>query len=233
LEAIILAGGFGTRLQKVVNDLPKSMAMVNDKPFLEYLLNFLTGQGIEKVILSVGYKREMIQDHFHNRYKNIGIAYAVEDEPLGTGGGILNAMEQVDGESVFTMNGDSMFRIDLNAMLLLHSNAGADLTMALRYLEDTSRFGTVRIDDDKRVTGFFEKDPDSEPGYINGGIYLINKKFMTTSGFGKKFSIEKDYFEKRYMESKIYGYPAKGYFLDIGIPEDYMTAQDDFKRFDD
>ncbi len=233
MEAIILAGGFGTRLQKVVNDQPKSMALVNDKPFLEYLLNFLTGQGISKVILSVGYKRESIQDHFKERYKQLTISYAIEDEPLGTGGGILNAMDQVEGELVFALNGDSMFRIYLKAMLDLHNKTAADLTIALRFLEDTSRFGTVRIDPSKRVTGFYEKSPDSDPGYINGGIYLINKKFLLSSSFGKIFSIEKDCFERCYKESGIYGYPAKGYFLDIGIPEDYMTAQDEFKKFDD
>ncbi|MCX6246985.1 MAG: nucleotidyltransferase family protein [Bacteroidetes bacterium] len=233
MEAIVLAGGFGTRLQKVVNDLPKSMALINDKPFLEYLLNFLTGQGIQKVILSVGYKREMIREHFKDHFKHLAISYAIEEEPLGTGGGILNAMEQVEGDSVFAMNGDSMFRIDLPAMKHLHESSAADLTMALRYLEDTSRFGTVQIDEEKRVTGFFEKDPDSEPGYINGGIYLINKKFLDSDVFGKKFSIEKDCFETCYKDSRIVGYPAKGYFLDIGIPEDYMTAQDDFKKFDD
>ena len=209
------------------------MALINDKPFLEYLLNFLTGQGIQKIILSVGYKREMIQDYFKVRYKQVTISYAIEEEPLGTGGGILNALEQVEGDSVFALNGDSMFRIDLQAMQHLHQKTGADLTMALRYLDDTSRYGTVRIDNEKRVTGFFEKNQDSEPGYINGGIYLINKNFMVSSSFGKKFSIEKDCFEKCYNNSKIFGYPARGYFLDIGIPEDYMKAQDEFKRFDD
>jgi D-glycero-alpha-D-manno-heptose 1-phosphate guanylyltransferase len=233
LEAIILAGGFGTRLQKMVNDMPKSMALVNDKPFLEYLLNFLTGQGIQKVILSVGYKREMIQEYFKDHYKQLAISYAIEEEPLGTGGGILNGLEQAEGESAFAMNGDSMFRIDLQAMQHLHQKTGADLTMALRYLDDTSRFGTVQIDTEKRVTGFFEKNLKSDPGYINGGIYLINKNFLMVSSFGKKFSIEKDCFEKCFNESGIYGYPAKGYFIDIGIPEDYMTAQDEFKRFDD
>jgi len=233
LEAIILAGGFGTRLQRVVNDQPKSMALINDKPFLEYLLNFLTGQGVNKVVLSVGYKRELIQNYFKDRYRHLPIFYAIEDEPLGTGGGILNSMEQVEGDIVFAMNGDSMFRIDLHAMQHLHIKTGADLTIALRFLEDTSRFGTVQIDQTMRVTGFYEKKQDSDPGYINGGIYLINKKFLLSSSFGKKFSIEKDCFEKCYKEAGIYGYPAKGYFLDIGIPEDYMTAQDEFKKFDD
>jgi D-glycero-alpha-D-manno-heptose 1-phosphate guanylyltransferase len=233
LEAIILAGGLGTRLQKVVSDLPKSMALVNDKPFLEYLLNFLTGQGIEKVILSVGYKRDLIQSYFKDHYRHLHISYAVEEEPLGTGGGILNAMGQIEGDYAFAMNGDSMFRIDMQAMLHHHQKTGSDLTMALRYLDDTSRFGTVRFNAENRVTGFHEKDQLSEPGYINGGVYLINKDFLESSFFGKNFSLEKDCFEKCYKVSGIYGYPAKGYFLDIGVPEDYMTAQDEFKRFDD
>lgn len=233
MEAIILAGGFGTRLQKVVSDKPKSMAPVNDKPFLEYLLNFLTGQDIQRVILSVGHKHEMIEEHFKDRYKHIVISYAIEDEPLGTGGGIVNALQQVEGEMAFAMNGDSMFRIDLQAMLNHHLKNEADLTMALRFLDDTSRFGTVKIDSTRRVTGFVEKKQDSGEGYINGGIYLINKRFLTSSTFGKKFSIEKDCFEKCYKNSGLYGFPAKGYFLDIGVPEDYMTAQDEFKRFED
>jgi D-glycero-alpha-D-manno-heptose 1-phosphate guanylyltransferase len=233
LEAIILAGGLGTRLQKVVNDQPKSMALINDKPFLEYLLNYLTGQEIHKVILSVGYKREMIQDYFKDRYRHLPISYAIEEEPLGTGGGILNALEQVEGDFSFVLNGDSMFRVDMNAMLNLHLKTTADLTMALRYLEDTSRFGTVKIDLEKKVTGFHEKKQDACPGYINGGVYLINKNFLLSGSFGKKFSIEKDCFEKCYNKAGIYGYPSRGYFLDIGIPEDYMTAQDEFKRFED
>jgi D-glycero-alpha-D-manno-heptose 1-phosphate guanylyltransferase len=233
LEAIILAGGLGTRLLKVVNDKPKSMALVNDKPFLEYLLNYLTGQEIQKVILSVGYKREMIQDYFKDRYKHLFLSYAIEEEPLGTGGGIVNALEQVEGEYAFVLNGDSMFRVDMNAMLNLHRKTNADLTMALRFLDDTSRFGTVKIDAGGKVTGFHEKKQDGCAGYINGGVYLINKSFRLSGSFGKKFSIEKDCFEKCYKVAGIYGYQSKGYFLDIGVPEDYMTAQDEFRRFED
>ena len=233
MEAIILAGGYGTRLQKVISDVPKSMALINGKSFLEYLLNYLTGQGILKIILSVGYKRELIQDHFKDRFRHLAIAYAIEEEPLGTGGGIRNALEQVEGDSVFVLNGDSMFRIDLNAMQHHYQNSAADVTIALRYLEETSRFGTVKINQEKRVTGFFEKNIDSEAGYINGGIYCIRKDFLLGYPLGKSFSIEKDCFEKSYADSKIFGYPARGYFIDIGIPEDYMTAQDEFKRFED
>jgi D-glycero-alpha-D-manno-heptose 1-phosphate guanylyltransferase len=233
VEAIILAGGFGTRLQKVVSDVPKSMAMVNDKPFLEYLLNYLTGQGIDRVILSVGYKQDVIRNRFKDHYKHIAIEYAVEESPLGTGGGILNAMHWIKGESVFAMNGDSMFRFDFVAMMNHHLKNRADLTMALRFLDDTSRFGTVKIDEGNQVTGFFEKDKLCNPGYINGGVYIIDKAFYTSLELGTAFSIEKDCFEKQYQKARIFGFPAKGYFLDIGIPDDYMIAQDDFKRFDD
>ena len=233
MEAIILAGGFGTRLKTLVNDVPKSMALVNGKPFLEYILNFLSGQGIQKVILSVGYMNDAIQSQLKNHYKNILISYAIEEEPLGTGGGILNALKIVEGTRAVVLNGDSMFRIDLNALHNLHETNKADITLALRYLEDTSRYGSVKIDQTKQITGFTEKGTEASPGYINGGIYLINKEFFNAHKFPEKFSIEKDCFEKLFSRSRMFGYPARGYFLDIGIPEDYMRAQDEFKQFED
>jgi D-glycero-alpha-D-manno-heptose 1-phosphate guanylyltransferase len=233
LEAIILAGGLGTRLKGVVDDLPKSMASVNGHPFLEYLLNYLLGQGIHRIILSVGYKKDMIQAYFKDHYKGMTITYAIEEEPLGTGGGITNAFRQVEDKLAFTLNGDSLFRIDFTAMLRAHTASGADLTLALRYLEDTGRYGTVKINNEKRITGFMEKDPESGDGYINGGVYLINKEFFEKSKFPEKFSMEKDCFEKCFEQTRIYSYISKGYFLDIGIPEDYQKAQDDFREFED
>jgi len=233
MEAIILAGGFGRRLKNLVNDVPKSMASVNGKPFLEYLLNFLSGQGIQKAILSVGYMNTTIQSHFKNYYKSILITYAIEEEPLGTGGGMLNALKNVEGSRAVVLNGDSMFRIDLHALQNLHEVNNADITLALRYLEDTSRYGSVHIDQAKQIVGFTEKQPDSGPGYINGGIYLINKEFFVANQFPEKFSVEIDCFEKHYSRSRMFGYPARGYFLDIGIPEDYMRSQDEFKQFED
>lgn len=233
MEAIILAGGFGTRLKNVVTDVPKSMATVNGKPFLEYLLNFLSGQGIDRVVLSVGYLNDSIRNHFKDSFKNIGITYAIEEEPLGTGGGMLNALSRIEGDQAVVLNGDSMFRVDLHALQNLHSSKNADITLALRYLEDTGRFGSVKINDEKQITGFSEKQPGAETGYINGGIYLINKDFFTINKFPPTFSIEKDCFEKYFSTSKMFGYPSRGYFLDIGIPEDYMKAQDEFKQFED
>ena len=233
MEAIILAGGFGTRLQQVVSELPKSLAQVNNRPFIEYLLNYLRGQGITKFILSVGYKKEDIQSHLHDQFKNIPVEYAVEEEPLGTGGGIKNALKMVEGKSAFVLNGDSMFRLGLSALSQLHTDANADITLALRYLEDTERFGSVKIDDQKRISGFSEKGIESGPGYINGGIYLINKSYLLSQDFPEKFSIEIDCFEKYFMKSRFYGFPSRGYFLDIGIPEDFYRAQYEFRQFED
>ncbi|MCX6250979.1 MAG: nucleotidyltransferase family protein [Bacteroidetes bacterium] len=233
MEAIILAGGFGTRLKSVVDDIPKSMALVNGHPFLEYLLNYLTGQGIHKVIFSVGYKNEQIRDYFKDHYKGMQICYAIEDEPLGTGGGIKNAFMQVDGDLAYTMNGDSLFRLDFSAMHKLHTTSVADITIALRYFTETDRYGTVKIDDNRKITGFIEKIEGLGGGYINGGVYLINRSFFEKQDFPQKFSIEKDCFEKFCKEARIFGYLSRGYFLDIGIPEDYQKAQDDFKRFED
>jgi D-glycero-alpha-D-manno-heptose 1-phosphate guanylyltransferase len=233
LEAIILAGGFGTRLQQVVSDLPKSMAQVNGRPFIEYLLNYLRGQGVTRFILSVGYKKESIEAHLGNNFKNIPIDYAVEKEPLGTGGGIKNALKIVEGNSAFVLNGDSMFRLDMKALGLLHTDAKSDITIALRFLEDTERYGSVKINDDKRITGFSEKGSESGPGYINGGVYLVNKSYLFTQEFPEKFSIEKDCFESCFLKSRFFGFPSRGYFLDIGIPEDFYKAQHEFRPFED
>ena len=230
-EAIILAGGKGTRLKEVVSDVPKVMAPVNGRPFLEYVLDYLENYVIEHVILSVGYKREVIRDHFGDQYKSIKIDYAVEEEPLGTGGGILNAFDLVEENKSFVLNGDTMFRINLVKQFDFHQARMSDFTVVLRQVDNVERYGSVEIDDGKRIIGFNEKGEKTGPGLINGGVYLINKKFFNTHSFPKKFSLEKDCLEKLVGTHPFYGSICKQYFLDIGIPEDYQKAQDDFTRF--
>lgn len=233
MEAIILAGGFGTRLQPVIGDIPKVMALINGRPFLEFLLNYLAGQNINKVILSVGYKNEAIQSYFGDRYKQLTIVYSMEEEPLGTGGGLRLAFQHVEGPLALAMNGDSMFRIDINSLYQFHLSKHADITLALKRFDDPCRYGSVVIDIDNRISGFFEKGEMQKSGLINGGIYLINKDFFMRDSFPAKFSLEKDFFEKQFKQSKIFGFPASGYFLDIGIPDDYYRAQDEFRKFED
>lgn len=233
MEAIILAGGFGTRLQKVVSDVPKSMALINGRPFLEYLLDYLIGQGIQRVVLSVGYKREIISSHFGNRYRSLEIDYAVEEEPMGTGGGIRFSFWRIKGNRAVVMNGDSIFRMDIQALLTAHIAKKADASLALRKLSNTGRYGRVTLNRQRRITGFEEKNENAGPGLINAGVYVLEKAFLMEPHFRGKFSIEKDCFEKYFNISRMFGFPAEAYFLDIGIPEDYNKAQHEFAGFKD
>ncbi|MDD5570233.1 MAG: nucleotidyltransferase family protein [Bacteroidales bacterium] len=230
MEAIILAGGFGTRLKKIVCDIPKPMASVNSKPFLEYLFDYLIHYKIKNVILSVGYKHEIIKKYFGNKYKNIEIKYATEKEALGTGGGIKFAMKYAKSNEVLILNGDSFFNINLKDFLSFHKKNKSGLTITLKFLKNVSRYGTVNIDKQNRIFGFLEKRTKTKSGYINGGIYLINKNIFKNTGLSGKFSFEKDYLEKYCHKRKIYGFVSKDYFLDIGIPEDYEKAQTEFKK---
>jgi D-glycero-alpha-D-manno-heptose 1-phosphate guanylyltransferase len=231
-EAIVLAGGLGTRLRNVVSEVPKSMALVNGRPFLEYLFDFMILKGINSVILSTGYKSSAIKSHFKDHYRTLALTYAVEDEPLGTGGGIKNAFHKVRGEEAFVFNGDSLFIIDLFSMAQAHKKENASVTLGLRHLGETGRYGTVTIDSFHRIRGFQEKKENPGAGYINAGVYILNKAFITGTLFREKFSIEKDCFEKYYREFLMLGYPAEGYFLDIGIPEDFKRAQDEFGKLE-
>lgn len=231
-EAIILAGGFGTRLQTVVADKPKPMALVNDKPFLHYIFDYLKHYQIKKVILSVGYKAEIIQDYFKFRYNGIQIDYAYEKEPLGTGGGIRLAMEKCKEKEIFVLNGDSFFDLDLNAFYHFHNNHHADVTLAVRSIENTARYGTIELNGDHCIRSFKEKDGQPKPGFISAGIYVLDHDlYIQHTPAHKNFSIEKNFFEPHVEKFNLYGYVAKGYFIDIGIPEDYARAQREFKEF--
>jgi len=228
-EAIILAGGLGTRLRKVVKDIPKPMADVNGKPFLEYLLAYLVKQGIKKIILSVGYKHEVIKTYFGNSFLGMEIVYSVETEPLGTGGGIRKSLSFVNSEDVFVLNGDTLFNIDLKKFSLFHKEKNSVLSVALRPMKEFDRYGAVELDNNRRIIGFKEKRY-YEFGLINGGIYLLNKDFFATFGLKKSFSFEKDFLERYYNSYTFYGLEFEDYFIDIGIPEDYEKFKKDVKN---
>lgn len=229
-EAIILAGGMGTRLKSIVKEVPKPMAPINGRPFLEYLLDHLIKNGIERVIFSVGFKSEIIVDHFGDRYQNCELVYVYEKEPLGTGGAIKEAIKFVNGEHVLVTNGDSLFITDIQGQFVFHQNREADVTLALKSMMDFDRYGTVIADNDSRIHNFREKESVSR-GLINGGVYIFDVATFTTIDFPQKFSLENNYFQTHAKESKFYGYQSDGYFLDIGIPEDFTKAQEEFLRF--
>ena len=231
-EAIILAGGFGTRLQAVVSDVPKPMAPINNKPFLNYIFDYLKYFGIEHVVLSTGYLSEKISEYYKNEYKTIKITYAKEIEPLGTGGGIRLAMQQCLTENVLVLNGDSFLDVDLHSYNDQHIINCADCSLALRNVVNAARYGTILLGETNIIKSFKEKDSVEQPGLINGGVYILNKQlFLNQTKPDIPFSIEKDFFEKQINELNIFGFEYEGYFIDIGIPEDYNKAQIDFKNF--
>ncbi|MDZ7740405.1 MAG: nucleotidyltransferase family protein [Bacteroidota bacterium] len=229
-EAIILAGGLGTRLRSVVSDKPKSMAVINGRPFLDYQIKYLEAWGIDHVILSVGYKREIIQNYFGEQFSSVRISYAVEENPLGTGGGIKNAIRLLEGHHVLVYNGDTFFDVNLRRLFEYRRIKDSDFTMVLRFVDDVSRYGSVQLNEDQRVTGFEEKGENKGEGFINGGVYYFTKKYFEKFDLPEKFSIEKDFIQQYFPEERIFGFKCHSYFLDIGIPEDYKKAHDEFIR---
>lgn len=231
-EAIILAGGFGTRLQSVVSDVPKPMAPINGIPFLNYIFDYLKFYKIEHVVLSTGYLSEKISQYYKNEFNSIKISYTKEGTPLGTGGGIRLAMEKCNTKNILVLNGDSFFDVDLNSYFSLHQKFNSDCSLALRKAINASRYGTIQLGDNSAIAKFKEKDSVEKEGLINGGVYILDRElFLSKTIPNIAFSIEKDFYEKRINELTLFGFEYNGYFIDIGIPEDYKKAQDDFKRF--
>lgn len=230
--AIILAGGLGTRLKSVINDLPKPMAPINGQPFLNYQFRFLKHYGVKNIILSVGHLAEKIQDYYKEGFEGLSLAYAHEKTALGTGGGIRLAIDMCKSNSVLVMNGDSFFDVDLKQFYDLHQTKTSDTSLALRQVTNAARYGTIQKDNDNRIILFKEKTNTEEPGIINGGLYILQKDvYLKNTPANTNFSIEKDFFEKQLDTLFVKGFEFNSYFIDIGIPEDYTKAQHDFKEF--
>ncbi len=226
-DVIILAGGFGTRLQSVVKDVPKPMAPVADIPFLEWLINYLSKSNPNKIILSTGYKHEIIEAHFGKSFKNIPIVYSIETDPLGTGGAIKKAFDLVSTENCLVLNGDTFLQIDHPNFLNFHSKNKALFTMALKPMKNPARYGTVETEGET-IKKFNEKNPDLAEGLINTGVYLMKKEILKHFPEQEKFSFETDFMELKTGEIEMKSYITDDYFIDIGIPEDYKKANDEF-----
>lgn len=224
-EAIVLAGGLGTRLRGLVDDRPKSMALINGKPFLEYWLAYLALQGIEHIIFSVGYKAEIIIDYFGNRYHHIPITYSLEHEPLGTGGAAALAIQYTKTPITLITNGDTYFPISLPLFEEFHVAHQADISIVLRHMNDTTRYGSIILDEKNAILQFKEKENKKQNGLINGGIYLLRNNIFDKFPPLAKFSLERDFFVPYISKQNIYGFVADDYFIDIGVPEDFLKAQ--------
>ncbi len=232
-DIIILAGGLGTRLKEEITDMPKAMAPINGKPFLEYLLNYIHKTGFQKVIISTGYLSKSIENYFRDKYRSIEIEYAIEKEPLGTGGAVKLAVKKVTTPYFIVLNGDTLFRINLQDFFQAHVENLANMTIALRNVDDASRFGQVDLDGQGVIKAFLEKSSDSQPGLINGGIYIIKTKFFKKQQLPERFSLEKDWLQKHVASGELFGRVFNDYFIDIGIPADYKRAQIEFNEFND
>jgi D-glycero-alpha-D-manno-heptose 1-phosphate guanylyltransferase len=226
--AIILAGGLGTRLRSVVSDLPKCMAPVNQKPFLDYVIEYLQQQGITHFIFSVGYKAASIIQHIHANYPDLKTSFAIEESPLGTGGAILYACQYATESNVIIVNGDTIFKANLQTLVDTHINNHSECTLSLKPMHHFERYGVVTTNEQNQITGFKEKQY-YESGMINGGVYVLNIPKFKAHELPTIFSFEKNYLETHYAKGSFYGYISEGYFIDIGIPEDFSKAQYELK----
>jgi len=228
-EAIILAGGLGTRLRSIVSDLPKCMAPVAGQPFLKHIIRYLLSQGIEKFIFSLGYKYEVIEEFLNNEFPTIHCECSIEQDPLGTGGAIYLACKRAKDNNIIVVNGDTLFKADLKKAFLFHTANNADCTLLLKPMKNFDRYGAVELDDNYAVNSFREKQY-FQAGDINAGVYILNVEQFIDKDFPEKFSFEKDYLEKYYTERKIFGVIEDRYFIDIGIPADFQKAQEELKQ---
>ncbi|WP_312647418.1 nucleotidyltransferase family protein [Aminipila sp.] len=229
MEAIILAGGFGTRLSHIVSDVPKPMAPVENQPFIKYIVDDLIQKGISKIVFAVGYKKYCIIDFFGGQYKNCKIEYSEEDTPLLTGGAIKKAIKNCIEDLVFIINGDTFFDVNLNEMMDFHKLKQSEVTIASKAMKDFDRYGTLVLQEN-RILEFKEKQK-CKNGIINGGYYLINKDLLDNVNIDK-FSFENDYLEKKTRQNRMFAFLSDGYFIDIGVEEDYKKAQKDFMSYE-
>ncbi len=234
-EAVILCGGKGTRLKTVVADVPKPLAPIGEKPFLSILMDYLQKQGVQRVVLATGYMHETIERTYGKRYRDIEIAYSRELNPLGTGGAVAMALRKVSSREVLVLNGDSiiMFNLAETAKRYFEIKEAFPYIqfptlLSLKQMENVDRYGAVSFEDG-RIKAFEEK-AFREKCFINAGVYVIDKNTFAHRAEGEVFSFEKDFLEPEVKKGSLFGIESKGFFIDIGVPEDYALARDILMR---
>lgn len=228
-SAIILAGGLGTRLRDVVPDLPKPMAPLNGRPFLEYQIDYWIAQGVRHFILSIGYRSEAIVSHFGKSYGGARLEYALETEPLGTGGGLLLAMDLLTGDDAFLLlNGDTFFEVSLDQLAAFHSARQSDWTLALFRTRETGRYMGPSVEGNGRILSL-RSEMEKAERLANGGVYLISPHIIRSSNLptGQRVSLEDEVMPGALAAGgRFFGLECEGRFIDIGVPEDYRRAAD-------
>lgn len=231
MQAVILCGGLGTRLRAVINEVPKPMAPIHGKPFMQILVDNLVDAGVNKIVFAVGYKKEIIKDFFGDNYKNVTMIYSEEDHPLLTGGAMKQALQYIDEDDALILNGDCYLDLDYKKIFQQHKNSNAMETMAVKPMYNFDRYGNVIMNDDGQIIEFREKEP-TPFGHANVGTYVVKKDifYKYQHILGNEFSHEVDYVTKHLNDEKFCGYIHDGYFIDIGIPEDYFSFCDYMKK---
>jgi D-glycero-alpha-D-manno-heptose 1-phosphate guanylyltransferase len=224
ITAAILAGGLGTRLRPAIDDRPKVLAPVSGRPFLTYLIDMLRAASVRRVVLLTGYKGEQVESAFGEYYQGVSLVYSPESSPLGTGGALRAALPQLDTSMILLLNGDSYCGMDLNAFGRFHRRRGADASMALTWVEDAGRYGRVETTAGGRVTAFAEKQPAGGSGWINAGVYLLERRVIEEIPTGRPVSLERELLSAWIETKSIYGHRRARSFLDVGTPESYLAA---------
>lgn len=222
-DTIILAGGLGTRLKPVINDVPKCMAPIDGKPFIDFVLDYCTKQGLSRFIFCLGYHKEKIMDHLSNR-KNCEILFSIEKKILGTGGALKNAESYIRSKQSIVLNGDTFVDINYPQLIDWHNDKGSEITLVINKNDDPGRYGLVSIDNNNKIKSFIEKKEGLKSGWINSGVYIINNSVLKSLAKGECFSLEKDLFPK-YLNKSFFAYKNDGIMVDIGTPESYLQSQ--------
>lgn len=224
MQAIILAGGFGTRLQAAVPDVPKPMAPVAGRPFLGWLLEYMAGQGVTRAVLCVHHQAASIMRYFGARYAGIALHYSIEERPLGTGGAIRYALHALDsGQPVLVLNGDSLVELDYRRMLARHRKQRRRLTMAATVVPDASRYSALDVK--QGIIRRFAVVGDAAPAAVSVGFYVASPELFDGFSLPTAFSFERDFLARHVPRIEPAVYAPVHYFIDIGVPTDYIRAQ--------
>ncbi len=228
MKAVVLVGGEGTRLRPLTETIPKPLVPLVDRPSLDHVLDHLARHGVHEVVLSSSYLREPFRAFMEARHGDPAIAWITEEEPLGTGGAIVNALDRVGDEPFLALNGDILTDLDLTSMVAFHRDRGAAVTIALQHVEDARPFGLVPTRSDGRVLEFREKPTDPIAGDVNAGTYVLDPSVLAPWPRGRNLSIERDIFPALIAANEpVFGFVSDPYWLDLGTPQQYLRANAD------
>ena len=224
IDVVILCGGFGKRLQNVVKDIPKPMAKIKSRPFLDILIDFIASYGFKRFILCTGYKADVIERYYSQRYNNLIIEFSREEKPLGTGGAIKNAENYIKSDQFLVANGDSFCKINLKEFIDFHLKKNALISIAVTNTDICDDYGVITINNLQQIVEFDEKVKGYKNHLINAGFYLLQREVFSLMPKKNNFSIERDFFPK-IIKRNLYAFETQESLIDIGTPERYEKAK--------